>query len=152
VVEANWDPDREEPVMPTVSPMLAYEDAAAALEWLAKAFGFRERTRIEMPDGSIGHAEMEIGDGILMLAGPTPEYQSPKRHADTCEAARRWSAVPYVINGVHVYVDDVDAHYQQAHQAGATILSPPGDSPHGRLYRAADLEGQRWMFMQRPRA
>jgi PhnB protein len=68
--------------IPTVAPMLSYEDAAAALVWLAKAFGFRERTRITMPDGSIGHAEMEIGDGIVMLAEPDPPLPGP-------QAARR---------------------------------------------------------------
>jgi len=99
--------------------MIAYEDASAALEWLAKAFGFRERTRITMPDGSIGHAEMEIGDdGIIMLAEPDPHYQGPKRHAETCEATRHWSAVPYIIGGVFVHVDDVDAHFKQAEEWG----------------------------------
>jgi uncharacterized glyoxalase superfamily protein PhnB len=63
--------------IPTVAPMLSYEDAAAALVWLAKAFGFRERTRITMPDGSIGHAEMEISDGIVMLAEPDPTTRAP---------------------------------------------------------------------------
>jgi uncharacterized glyoxalase superfamily protein PhnB len=135
---------------PTVIPMIAYEDASAALEWLAKAFGFRERTRITMPDGSIGHAEMEIGDdGIIMLAEPDPHYQGPKRHAETCEATRHWSAVPYIIGGVFVHVDDVDAHFKQAEEWGATILSEPEDTDHGRSYRAADLEGHRWMFDQR---
>jgi PhnB protein len=130
--------------------MIAYEDASAALEWLAKAFGFRERTRITMPDGSIGHAEMEIGDdGIIMLAEPDPHYQRPKRHAETCEATRHWSAVPYIIGGVFVHVDDVDAHFKQAEEWGATILSEPEDTDHGRSYRAADLEGHRWMFDQR---
>lgn len=139
--------------IPTVIPMIAYQDASAALEWLAKAFGFRERTRFTMPDGSIGHAEMEIGDdGMIMLAEPSPHYQGPTRHAETCEAARQWSAVPYVIDGVHVYVDDVDAHFAQARESGATILSEPEDTGHGRSYRAADPEGHRWMFDQRPSA
>jgi uncharacterized glyoxalase superfamily protein PhnB len=136
----------------TVAPMIAYQDAAAAMAWLAEAFGFQERTRMEMPDGSIGHAEMELGDGLIMLAEPTPDYQGPARHAEVCETARRWLAVPYVIDGVHVYVDDVDAHFARAREAGATILSEPADSGHGRSYRAADLEGHRWMFDQRPRS
>jgi PhnB protein len=131
--------------------MLAYHDAAAALEWLGKAFGFRERARIAMPDGSIGHAEMEVGDdGLIMLAEPSPDYQGPARHAETCEAASRWLAVPYVIDGVHVYVEDVDAHFTRARESGATILSEPADTGYGRSYRAADLEGHRWMFDQRP--
>jgi uncharacterized glyoxalase superfamily protein PhnB len=141
------------PPIPTVTPMIAYHDAAAALAWLTEAFGFRERTRITMPDGSIGHAEMETGDnGVIMLAEPSPDYQGPARHAEGCEAARRWMAVPYIIDGVHVYVDDVDAHFAQARSSGATILSEPADTGHGASYRAADLEGHRWMFGQRPPA
>jgi uncharacterized glyoxalase superfamily protein PhnB len=58
--------------------------------------------------------------------------------------------VPYVIDGVLVHVDDVDAHFEHAREAGATILSEPEDTGHGRSYRAADLEGHRWMFDQRP--
>lgn len=136
---------------PAVSPMLAYEDPAAALEWLTKAFGFEERERITMPDGSIGHAELATaGGGLIMLAGGIPNYESPRRHAESCAVARRWLEVPWVINGVHVYVDDVDAHVERARQAGATILSEPEDDGHGRAYRVADLEGHRWMFMQRP--
>ena len=52
-----------------------------------------------------------------------------------------------MIDGVIVEVDDADAHFRQAKSAGATILSEPEDQPHGRLYRAEDLEGHRWMFM-----
>lgn len=136
--------------VPTVVPMISYQDAAVALEWLTGAFGFQERTRITMPDGKIGHAEMELGDGVIMLAEPSPDYQGPARHAEVCEAARKWLAVPYVVDGVHVYVDDVDAHFATARSSGATILSEPTDSGHGRSYRAADPEGHRWMFGQRP--
>lgn len=137
---------------PTVTPMIHYEDAATALGWLAEAFGFSERSRITMPDGSIGHAEMEIGDGLIMLAESVPHYQGPKRHAETCEATRQWSATPYIVDGVHVYVDDLDAHFSRAKGAGATILSEPEDAGHGRMYRAADPEGHRWMFVQWPSA
>jgi uncharacterized glyoxalase superfamily protein PhnB len=55
-----------------------------------------------------------------------------------------------VIDGVHVYVDDIDAHFARAQAAGATVLSAIEDGPPGRRYRAEDLEGHRWMFMQRP--
>lgn len=140
---ANWS-------LPTVVPMIAYRDASAALDWLAKAFGFHERNRIVMPDGSVGHAEMQVEDGgLIMLAEPTPSYQGPALHAESCEAARAWQSVPYVIDGVHVTVDDLDAHFARARDAGATILSEPEDSGYGRAYRAADLEGHRWMFQQR---
>jgi len=129
--------------------MIAYEDVAGALDWLAEAFGFRERMRFEEPDGRITHAEMEMGDGVIMLANPTPDYQSPRRHREVCEPARTWSSVPFVIDGLLVYVDDVDKHFDRARDAGATILSQPQDQTYGdRNYRAEDLEGHRWMFAQ----
>ena len=135
--------------IPSVIPMISYEDGIAALEWLAKAFGFRERARVTWPDGRLSHGEMEAGDGFIMLASPTPEYESPKRHRETCEQARRWSAVPWIIDGVLVYVGDLDAHYQRAKEAGATILSEIEDGPPGRRYRVEDPEGHRWFFFQR---
>jgi PhnB protein len=134
---------------PDVIPMLSYEDGPAALDWLARAFGFRERARMVGKDGLLGHGEMETGSGVIMLATPTPDYRGPRRHRESCEEAARWSTVPYVVDGVLVYVDDVNAHFERAKAGGATILSEPKDDENGRLYRAEDLEGHRWMFMQR---
>ena len=136
----------------SVVPMLSYEDGIAALEWLSKAFGFRERTRMTDKDGRLSHGEMEAGDGIIMLASPTPDYEAPQKHREHCEQARKWSQVPWVIDGVLVYVNDIDAHYQQASSAGATILSEPEDGFPARRYRAEDLEGHRWMFMQKEKS
>jgi uncharacterized glyoxalase superfamily protein PhnB len=134
----------------TVVPMLAYEDAAAAIDWLVKAFGFHEELRYTEDDGTVTHAELATeGGGLIMLATPTPDYVSPKRHRETCEQARNWSEVPYVIDGVLIEVDDVDAHFARAKEAGATILSEPEDVDAGvRHYRAEDPEGHRWMFSQ----
>src|SRR6266508_1884301 len=109
--------------MPQIVPMLAYEDGPAALDWLARAFGFRERMRMLDDDGRLGHGELELDGGVVMLATPTPDYQSPKHHAEVCEHARRWSSVPYIIDGVLVEVGDLDAHFERARAAGATILS-----------------------------
>lgn len=136
---------------PGVIPMLSYEDGAAALDWLAKAFGFRERMRMHGTDGRLAHGEMETDGGMIMLATPTPDYEGPKRHREHCEAARKWSTVPWVVDGVLVYVDDLDQHYERARREGAIILSHIEDDPPGRRYRAEDLEGHRWMFMQRER-
>jgi len=137
------------PAYPGVIPMLAYEDGTAALDWLARAFGFRERTRMTGQDGRLTHAEMETAEGLIMLATPTPDYESPGHHRDHCDQARQWSSVPYVIDGVLVYVTDVAAHYEQAKRAGARILSELEQDDYGRRYRAEDLEGHRWMFLQR---
>lgn len=133
----------------TVIPMISYEDGIGALEWLAKAFGFRELTRMTWPDGRLAHGEMEAGGGLIMLATPSPDYQSPRHHRESCEAARKWSAVPWIIDGVLVHVDDLDAHLQRATAAGATILSEIEEGPPGRRYRAEDIEGHRWFFFER---
>jgi uncharacterized glyoxalase superfamily protein PhnB len=127
--------------------MIAYEDGPAALDWLARACGFRERTRI-MDGGRLSHAEMETDFGLIMLATPSPDYEGPRRHRAHCEQAHRWSTVPWVVDGVMAYVLDVNTHFTRAERAGATILSPVEDGGPGRRYRAEDLEGHRWMFLQ----
>jgi uncharacterized glyoxalase superfamily protein PhnB len=129
--------------------MLHYEDGPAAMDWLAAAFGFKEVTRWLKPDGSLDHGEMLAGNGRIMLATATPAYENPKHHREHCERARAWQNNPWVIDGVLVMVDDVDAHYAQALQSGAAILSEPEDGFPGRRYRTEDLEGHRWMFLQR---
>jgi uncharacterized glyoxalase superfamily protein PhnB len=140
-----YQPD---PVPPGATPFIAYEDGLGALEILARAFGFVEVTKM-VDNGQLSRGEMDTGSGIIMLAIPTPGYQSPRHHRDNCEPARRWLSVPWVIDGVLVYVDDVDAHYDRARRAGATILSDPESGLPARRHRVEDFEGHRWMFMQR---
>ncbi len=119
-----------------VSPYLLYPDAEAALEWLERVFGFRERLRWVGPDGRVGHAEMIAGDGMILLGSPGPDYEVPATQAVH----------------VHVYVDDVDAHHAHAAAAGAEIAEPPADHPYGdRRYDATDLAGHRWSFATRVR-
>lgn len=133
---------------PSVVPMISYEDGIAALEWLRSAFGFRETARLTTPDGKLSHGEMAAGNGLIMLASPTPEYRSPKRHREVCEQARKWSTVPWIIDGVLVYVSNLDRHFERAKTAGARILSGIEEGPPGRRYRAEDLEGHRWFFFE----
>ena len=134
---------------PDVIPMIAYEHGVAALEWLAHAFGFRERARLTDDTGRLTHGEMQAGDGVIMLATPSPAYQGPARHRESCDAAAAWSQVPYIIDGVLVHVDDVAAHCARARAAGARVLSEPESDEHGSRYRVEDLEGHRWMFSSR---
>ena len=133
-----------------VTPMIAYEDGVAALEWLSRAFEFKELRRMIGDGGRLAHGEMETGDGVIMLATPSPHYEGPKHHREHCEAARKWSEVPWVVDGALVYVDDVQKHYERAKEHGANVLSEPETGSHGTLYRVEDIEGHRWMFMQRP--
>ena len=127
--------------MPRVTPYLLYEDVAASLDWLTRAFGFQERMRLPGPDGKITHAEMELADGVIMLGCPGPDYQNPKR-------------VGHVTQNLYVYVDvdDVDKHFEHAREAGATILNEPEDQFYGdRRYGVEDREGHHWFFAQHVR-
>src|SRR5467141_5164787 len=81
---------------PDVIPMIAYEDGPKAMDWLSSAFGFKERARMLDRDGRLSHGEMQAGDGVIMLATPTPDYQAPRHHREGCEPAQKWSTVPYI--------------------------------------------------------
>jgi len=123
----------------TITPYLLYEDVAAAMNWLSNAFGFQERLRFDGPDGDVTHAEMEFGGSSIMMGDPGPDYKNPKRSG-------------YSNGMVHVYVDNVDAHYERAKAAGAEIRQGPEDQPYGdRRYDAYDPEGHLWSFAQRIR-
>src|SRR5205809_6990453 len=104
---------------PDVIPMIAYEDGPKAMDWLSSAFGFKERTRMVGEDGRLSHGEMQAGEGVIMLATPTPDYQAPRRHRAECEPTQKWASVPDIVDGVLAYVADVNAHYARAKLRGA---------------------------------
>ena len=123
---------------PEISPYLYYEDGAAAMDWLIQAFGFEEDMRMTSDEGRLEHGQVKLGDQIVMLGEPGSHYQSPKKRSGATA-------------GVHVYVDDVDAHFERAKAAGAEIHMEPTDQPYGdRRYDTEDLEGHNWFFAQRP--
>ena len=134
---------------PQIIPMLSYEDGIAAMDWLCQVFGFSEKTRMVDENGILTHGEITLGDGIVMLSSPTPDYQSPKHHRQVCEDTAKYYSVPYIINGLLVCVDDVKNHYQKSKENGAIILSDLEDGGPGLRYRVEDLEGHRWMFIQK---
>jgi uncharacterized glyoxalase superfamily protein PhnB len=117
----------------TIAPYLYYEDGRAAADWLCRAFGFEQRSAVEQ-DGRVTHAELALGDADVFLGEPGGDYRNPA-HLGTSTA------------GVYVYVEDVDAHYAIAREAGATIGMEPTDQEYGdRRYDAVDLEGHTWSF------
>jgi uncharacterized glyoxalase superfamily protein PhnB len=130
-----------------VTPMLDYADGPAAMDWLAAAFGFTERTRLLDDEGRVMHGEMLAGGGVIMVGSAIDGYEGPRRHSEHCPTTRAWLRTPYVVDGLLVRVPDVDTHFARAKAAGARILSEPEDQPYGRLYRVEDLEGHRWMFL-----
>jgi len=118
---------------PTIFPVLRYADAPAAMEWLGRAIGFEKQVEFPGPDGTIAHAELRRGSGVIGISSATPPVES-----------NPWSSVR---QGVYVTVDDVNAHHQQAVTAGARIAIQPYDTPYGsREYSAWDLEGHLWGF------
>ena len=127
--------------------MLSYEDVAGAADWLVHAFGFEESDRIEH-EGEVVHVELGLGTAAVMLGRPGESYVNPRRLREQCEAAARMYAVPWVVDGVWAQIDDLDAHFERASAAGATMLSEIEDGPAGRLYRTEDPEGHRWMFAE----
>ena len=131
-------PDRSAGRRQRIVPALSYDDAPAMIEFLCRAFGFEERFRLNMPDGSIGHASLLSGEDEVTLASAYPEggLGGP-------------AGLPHLHASVMVYVDDVDAHHARAVAEGATILQEPEDQFFGdRTYRAEDPEGGRWWFHQ----
>ena len=120
---------------PSICPTLLYADAKAAIKQLTEAFGFTELSVYEGADGSVLHAELVQGNGVVMLGS--------KGHGGPFDEAMR-GAGPC---GVYVVVDDVDAHHQRAVEHGAEILMPPTDQDYGsRDYMARDIEGNLWSF------
>jgi PhnB protein len=119
-----------------IIPMLAYDDAPAAMDFLHIAFGFEEKFRMAMPDGNIGHAEMLLHGNTVMLATTWKAggLASPKD-------------LPALASQLFCEVDDVNAHYRQAVANGAVVVAEPEDQSYGfRVYRAMDPEGHRWLF------
>ena len=133
-----------------IVPFIGYEDAAGAIEFLERAFGFHEnRAARHEEDGTIGHAELALDGATIYLSTP-PGYASPNTLRAESEAARRSYDNPWVIDGHYVEVGDVDAHCERARAAGATILREPEEPGIGaRIYSAEDPEGHRWMFGQK---
>ena len=120
---------------PHIAPYLLYEDAGAAGDFLVSAFGFREHFRMAGPDGKVMHAEYGLGDGVVMMGCPGPDYTNPGNTDGNLNVM------------VHVYVDDVDAHCERAKAAGAKITAEPEDQFYGdRRYIAEDPAGHKWSF------
>ena len=135
--------------MADIVPFIGYEDPGAAADWLVRAFGFEEVERLE-EDGEVGHVTLRSGDGLVYLGHPDG-YLNPLHLREQCEAAARMYDVPWIVDGVWLAVDDIDALAEQARAAGARILTEPEDTSHGRQCRIEDPEGHRWMLGERPR-
>lgn len=143
------------PGWPRASQSVYYRDPAAALDWLARAFGFELRMKVEDERGRIVHSEITYGEALFMIGGSGRD--DPGKES--------WQALqrsPVELDGMNtqavcLFVDDVDAHCAAARAAGATIVREPVTNDYGddywtdRSYGALDSEGHLWWFVQRLR-
>ena len=123
----------------TVTPYLCIKGAASAIEFYKKAFGATEELRLMDPSGRVGHAEIRIGEGRIMLADEFPEYDNlgPQSRGGSS-------------GGLALQVDDVDAAAEQAVAAGAEVLSPVADQFYGdRSGKLEDPFGHIWHLSTR---
>lgn len=119
---------------PQLSPYLCVDGGAAAIEFYSSVFGAKERSRMPGPDGRIGHAELQLGDSLIMLSDEWPDMgnQSPRSVGGT----------PVTLS---VYVEDVDEVFDRALKAGATVLRPVETQFYGdRMGLFEDPFGHRW--------
>ena len=127
------------PAKISVIPALQYRDAKAAIDFLCKAFGFEKNAVYEEPDGSIAHAQLILGNGMIML-GSVKDSEYSKLLVRPTDAGG-------VTMSVYVVVDDADAHFARAKAAGATIVREPVTQDYGgRDYTCKDPEGHVWTF------
>ena len=119
---------------PQVTPYLIVDGANAAIEFYTEVFGTTERGRLPGPDGKIGHAELQLGSSLIMLADEMPQMG--------ILGPRSVGGSPVTIS---VYVEDVDAVYERAVKAGAKALRPVEDQFYGdRSGQFEDPFGHRW--------
>lgn len=137
---------------PRLSSAVFYDDAAAAIDWLCRAFGFRVRLKIEGEEGTIDHSELTYGEALIMVGSARRDARSDR---DFCRSPRSLGGAN--TQSLCLYVDDVDAHCATARAAGASIVREPTTQDYGeqygahRSYEAVDPEGHHWWFMRRVR-
>ena len=124
----------------TVIPTIRYNDAAAAIKWLCEAFGFEKLLVVPGEDGTIVHAQLVFGNGMVML-GSARESEFDSLHKPPSALGGAVSQSPYII------VEDTNKHYARAVAAGAEIVMEIKDEDYGgRDYSCRDLEGHVWNF------
>jgi uncharacterized glyoxalase superfamily protein PhnB len=135
--------EREPAWPPTLAPHIMVSDARRAMDWYIEVFGAQRRGDLYVnADGTIGHAEVGIGDAVLMFA----------------EASDLWPDVPVrapdspttFSHTLHLEVGDVDASTERARRGGASVEREPTDQPYGRGSVIVDPFGHRWMLLQPP--
>src|SRR5262245_21062680 len=122
-----------------IMPTMRYKNAPAAIEWLCRAFGFEKHRVVPGDAGTIAHAQLVLGNGLIMLGSARDDAWGDliKPPGDRGGAT----------GGIYVVVPDADAHHARATAAGAQVVEPLSDKDYGgRGYGCRDLEGFVWSF------
>lgn len=139
------------PGWPRIAPALYYDDAAKAIDWLCRAFGFEVRLKVEGDGGRVEHSELAFGDGLVMVGEANAKLEKfPYRRS------------PGQVGGgntqnLMLYVDDVEEHCRRARAGGAEITAEPETHDYGeeywtdRGYECEDPWGHHWWFYERLR-
>jgi len=123
----------------TIIPALRYRKASEAIEWLCRAFGFEKHLVVPNETGGIAHAQLTLGNGMIMLSSTEPHSVFGRLIAQPDEIGNRETQCCCLI------VADPDAHYAQARAAGAVIIMEIQDNAYGgRGYSCSDPEGHHW--------
>lgn len=121
---------------PQVVPYLLYEDAAGAMDWLIRVFGFVERLRDEQHDGTVRHGELLLDNGgVIMLGCPGPGFRGPAKLGEVTQLQC-------------VTVTDLESHRARAKAAGAAVSQISTRASQARSYSTDDPEGHRWYFSE----
>ena len=125
---------------PTIIPGMRYDDAPAAIDWLCRAFGFSPHLVVPDDMGGIAHAQLMLGNGMIMLGSVREDGEYGQLVTTPREAGARTQAA-------YVVIEEIDEHYRRAVEAGAEIVYEIADQEYGgRLYAALDPEGHLWNF------
>ena len=138
------------PGWPRISSAVYYDDAAAAIDWLCRAFGFEVRLKVEGDGGRIEHSELTFGEGLIMVGSAEKADKFPYMRS------------PGQVGGANtqnmmIYVDDVEAQCKRAREAGARIVTEPKTTDYGeeywtdRSFECEDIGGHHWWIVQRLR-
>ncbi|MDR3036039.1 MAG: VOC family protein [Kitasatospora sp.] len=135
--------EREPAWPPTLTPYIVVSDARRATDWYVEVFGAQRRGQLYVnADGTIGHAEVGIGDAVLMFAEPSDLWPDVPVRAPDSPAT--------FSHTLHLEVDYVDASTERARRGGASVEREPADQPYGRGSVIVDPFGHRWMLLRRP--
>ena len=121
----------------SIIPTMPYRDAAAAIDWLCRAFGFSRHAVYPDGAGGVAHAQLIFGNGMIMLGTASEEGSG----------SIQFPPAGHVTQSAYVVVKDADAHHARARREGAEVVAPLKDEAHGgRGYSCRDLEGHLWHF------